>query len=48
MQALSSLFTPEAGGIINFGMNIMGAAARKSATAIESWRKWEADSTGPD
>lgn len=44
MQALSSLFTPEVGGMLNFGMNILGSASRKSATAIESWRKWEADS----
>lgn len=43
MESLLSLFTPEVGAVAQFGMGIWNAAEAKSATSIEAWSKWEAD-----
>ncbi len=43
MISLSKFFTPGVGAALNFGLDIWSAGASKSATAIASWQKWEAD-----
>lgn len=43
MESLLSLFTPGVGAVAQFGMGIWNAAEAKSATSIEAWSKWEAD-----
>tara|TARA_R100000781_G_C4076194_1_gene126167 strand:+ start:105 stop:1022 length:918 start_codon:yes stop_codon:yes gene_type:complete len=42
--SVSSLFTPSAGGWLNFGMNIWSAGEKRAGEYTAAWNKWEADS----
>tara|TARA_R100001594_G_scaffold79427_3_gene114095 strand:+ start:370 stop:1275 length:906 start_codon:yes stop_codon:yes gene_type:complete len=42
--SMSSLFTPSAGGWLNFGMNIWSAGEKRAGQYKAAWNKWEADS----
>jgi len=42
--SMSSLFTPSAGGWLNFGMNIWSAGEKRAGEYTAAWNKWEADS----
>ena len=43
MESLLSMFTPELGGVAQFGLGIWNAAEAKKATSMGAWSKWEAD-----